>query len=109
MAAIKIPEDIQAMKFEETMDELEAMMRKLDAGGMTLEDATDCYIRCCLLRRHCSEILENLRQKVLLYTDDKEKWEEFSPLGSRGAETMPESDDDPDEEEKETGSEDMLL
>ena len=121
MAAIKIPKDIKAMNFEETMNELEVMMNKLDVGGMTLEESTDCYIRCCLLRQHCYDILDGLRKKVLLYTGDKEKWEEFSPRGYRSDEpeipavdVSGEDNNEPENDifnstENESGSEDLLL
>lgn len=121
MAAIKIPKDIKVMNFEETMNELEVMMNKLDVGGMTLEESTDCYIRCCLLRQHGYDILDGLRKKVLLYTGDKEKWEEFSPHGYRSDEpeipvdnASGQEDKDPENDifsstEKESGSEDLLL
>lgn len=104
MAEIEIPADIKAMKFEESMAELEVMMRKLDVGGMTMEDATDCYIRSCLLHRHCNDILDNLKKKILLYTNDKQ-WENFAPGSSRNQ--APDPLLTAAAPEKETGSEEI--
>ena len=77
MSNVKIPKDIRALKFEEAQEELDVLIKKIDVGGMTLEDTTDCFIRCCLLSRHCHNILTNLGKKVLLYTGNKAEWSKF--------------------------------
>ena len=41
----QIPEQIQAMSFEEALEALEEIVQRLDSGQVSLEDSIDIYTR----------------------------------------------------------------
>ena len=60
----KIPADIKAMKFENALDELEKIVRSLEAGDTKLDDAISAYERGALLKAHCEAKLAEARARV---------------------------------------------
>lgn len=64
MTGQKIPADIKAMKFEDALDELEKIVRSLEAGDTGLDEAIAAYERGALLKAHCEAKLAEARARV---------------------------------------------
>ena len=58
------PTDITVMSFEKAMTELESLVRRLEEGRLTLEDAISSYERGTALRTHCEAKLRAAKLKV---------------------------------------------
>jgi exodeoxyribonuclease VII small subunit len=56
--------DIQAMSFEEALEELEGIVRQLEAGRFRLDDSISAYERGAALKRHCEQKLSEAKAKV---------------------------------------------
>jgi len=56
--------DIQDMSFEKAMGELESLVRRLEEGRLTLEEAIHSYERGTALRNHCEAQLRTAKLKV---------------------------------------------
>ena len=56
--------DIATMNFEESMSELEAIVRRLEEGKTSLEDAIKYYERGSLLRKHCETKLQDAKLRI---------------------------------------------
>ena len=52
-AETDIPEDIRALSFEDAMSELEDIVRGLEQGAGSLDQAIDAYSRGVALKTHC--------------------------------------------------------
>ena len=59
-----LPDDIKAMSFEDAMQELETIVRALEAGEASLDDAIDNYTRGAQLKRHCEAKLKEAKARV---------------------------------------------
>ncbi len=60
----QIPEQIQAMSFEEALESLEEIVQRLDSGQVSLEDSIDIYTRGTHLKRHCEAKLHSAKERV---------------------------------------------
>ena len=56
--------DLAAMSFEDALAELEQIVRRLEAGQVTLDEAILCYERGTKLKRHCEQKLNEAQQRV---------------------------------------------
>ncbi len=56
--------DIQTMSFEQALEELEAIVRQLEAGRARLDEAIGSYERGAALKRHCETKLAEAKAKV---------------------------------------------
>jgi exodeoxyribonuclease VII small subunit len=56
--------DIKDMSFEKAMSELESLVRRLEEGRLTLEEAIGSYERGTALRTHCEAKLRAAKLKV---------------------------------------------
>lgn len=56
--------NIETMSFEESMGELEAIVRRLEEGKSTLEDAIKFYERGSALRKHCEKRLQDAKLRI---------------------------------------------
>jgi exodeoxyribonuclease VII small subunit len=63
--------DIKDMSFEKAMAELESLVRRLEEGRLTLEDAVHSYERGTALRSHCEAKLRAAKLKVEQVLGDK--------------------------------------
>ena len=63
-AEIKVPADIKKMSFEAALDELEEIVRTLEAGDGNLDDAIDAYSRGALLKVHCENKLIDAKTRI---------------------------------------------
>ena len=64
MADKSIPPDIVAMSFESALEELEKIVRQLEEGRSTLDDAIGSYQRGAALKKHCEIKLREAQEKV---------------------------------------------
>ncbi|PIW27719.1 MAG: exodeoxyribonuclease VII small subunit [Rhodospirillales bacterium CG15_BIG_FIL_POST_REV_8_21_14_020_66_15] len=63
-ADTEIPEDIRAMSFEDAMSELEDIVRGLEQGAGSLDQAIDAYSRGVALKSHCEARLKEAQLRV---------------------------------------------
>ena len=66
-------DDIKDMTFEKAMTELETLVRRLEEGRLTLEEAIASYERGTALRTHCEAKLRAAKLKVEQVLGDQEK------------------------------------
>jgi exodeoxyribonuclease VII small subunit len=64
MGASGIPKDISAMSFEDALQELERIVRKLEEGKSRLDEAISSYERGAALKKHCEAKLREAQAKV---------------------------------------------
>jgi exodeoxyribonuclease VII small subunit len=64
MAEPDLPPDIATMSFEAALAELEAIVKRLEAGSAKLDDAISAYERGALLKRHCEAKLREAQSRV---------------------------------------------
>lgn len=60
----KAEDTVDALSFEQALAELEAIVNKLEAGTVELEDSISLYQRGDQLKRHCQSKLEAARAKI---------------------------------------------
>ena len=56
--------EIPAMSFEEALEELEGIVRQLEAGRFRLDESIGAYERGAALKRHCEAKLSEAKAKV---------------------------------------------
>ncbi|MCF6196153.1 MAG: exodeoxyribonuclease VII small subunit [Emcibacter sp.] len=59
-----IPDDIAALNFEDALSALEAIVKDLESGQVSLEDSIEIYTRGNLLRRHCDNKLKDATARI---------------------------------------------
>lgn len=64
MANPQIPKDIQALSFEDALEELQRIVTELETGKGRLDEAIDAYQRGAALKRHCESKLAEAKAKV---------------------------------------------
>ena len=64
MADNSIPADIRKLSFEQALDELKAIVTKLEQGQGTLDSAIGDYERGAALKRHCDAKLREAQAKI---------------------------------------------
>ncbi len=57
-------EDIKNLGFEESLAELESIIKKMESGEVKLSDSVAFYERGVALKNHCEEILKNAKLKI---------------------------------------------
>jgi exodeoxyribonuclease VII small subunit len=55
---------VEEMSFEQALTELEAIVRRLEEGKTSLEDAIKAYERGAALKAHCEKKLKDARLRV---------------------------------------------
>lgn len=63
-SAAPIPEAIAALSFEQAMAELEKLVKQLEDGKASLQDAIGAYERGSQLRRHCEQQLRQAQLRI---------------------------------------------
>ena len=58
------PKAVEKLSFEDALEELEAIVRELEAGEAPLEDSIAAYERGTALKRHCEEKLRDAQVKI---------------------------------------------
>lgn len=80
--AKKIPDSPPVAQFEQSLDELEQLVEKMEHGEMSLEDSLAAYERGVGLYRRCQAALEQAELRVRLLSDPEQPQdsEPFAPL-----------------------------
>ena len=71
--------DVAGLSFEDALAELEAIVRALEAGSGSLDEAIRAYERGAALKRHCEAKLQEAQARVETIV--------LAPDGTVGAET----------------------
>ena len=82
MAEEKIPADIKKLSFEESLGELEEIVRDLATGSGDLDEAINAYARGAHLKRHCENKLKDAKariDKIVLGPDGEAETESLDP------------------------------
>jgi len=64
MAEVQSPPEIAALSFEDALNELEQIVRRLESGSAKLDEALASYERGALLKRHCEAKLREAQLRV---------------------------------------------
>ena len=64
MAESPLPPDIAAMSFEDALEALEQIVRRLETGNAKLDEAIGAYERGALLKRHCEAKLREAQSRL---------------------------------------------
>ena len=64
MTEDKISADIEAMSFEQALEELEDIVDRLEAGDVALEESIEIYRRGSQLRAHCENKLKLAQARI---------------------------------------------
>ena len=59
------------LAFEEALDELEALVHKMESGELSLEDSLAAFERGVKLTRHCQAALKSAELKVKVLTENE--------------------------------------
>lgn len=57
-------DDLSQLSFEQAMAELDAVIARLEAGDVELDEAITCYERGVRLAQRCTELLDRTEQRV---------------------------------------------
>lgn len=58
------PPEIAALSFEDALNELEQIVRRLETGNAKLDEAIGAYERGALLKQHCEAKLREAQARV---------------------------------------------
>ncbi len=58
MPKTEVPADIAGLSFEQALEQLEEIVKRLEAGQGKLDEAIDSYERGAALKRHCEAKLK---------------------------------------------------
>lgn len=64
MAKTSTPKPVGELSFEQALDELDALVRRMEAGELNLDDAVAAYRRGAELAKHCQGKLAVAEQEV---------------------------------------------
>lgn len=64
---------IEELSFEETVENLDKVVKKLSDPELSLDDAFKSYEEGVLLLKHCNETLDKVEKKVMLINDNGEE------------------------------------
>ena len=57
-------ENVDEMSFEESIDALEGLVKRLEDGGINLDESLRIYEQAVALRDHCKRILEDGERRI---------------------------------------------
>ncbi|MEZ5920805.1 MAG: exodeoxyribonuclease VII small subunit [Parvularculaceae bacterium] len=60
----KKQDDVSALSFEKALNELEAIVQKLESGSVELEDSIALYERGAALKTHCEAKLKSAQERI---------------------------------------------
>jgi exodeoxyribonuclease VII small subunit len=64
MARTPSPKPVAELTFEQALDELDALVRRMEAGELSLDDTVAAYRRGAELARHCQGRLTAAEQEI---------------------------------------------
>lgn len=71
---------IENMSFEEALNELEEIVRKIDTGQESLAEAVGSFERGVILKNHCEKMLKEAKLKIEKITLNSENKPEFNTV-----------------------------
>ena len=57
-------ENVDEMSFEDSIDALEGLVKRLEDGGIDLDESLKIYEQAVALRDHCKRILEDGERRI---------------------------------------------
>ncbi|MBI1365606.1 MAG: exodeoxyribonuclease VII small subunit [Alphaproteobacteria bacterium] len=60
----KTPDDLAKVSFEDALEALEDIVRKLESGDVPLEDSIALYERGAALKAHCERKLKSAQERI---------------------------------------------
>jgi exodeoxyribonuclease VII small subunit len=75
----------EELSFEQALDELDDLVRKMESGELGLDDSISAYRRGAALARHCQTRLSDAELEIRKLDNDVLKT--LSPEGLRGTES----------------------
>ncbi len=57
-------EEVEQMSFEDSIKNLEALVKELEAGGIDLDRSIEIYEKAVILRNHCRKILDDSERRI---------------------------------------------
>jgi exodeoxyribonuclease VII small subunit len=82
MARTPAPKPVTELTFEQALDELDALVRRMEAGELSLDDSIAAYRRGAELARYCQGKLAAAEQEIRKL--DGELLKPFDPSELRG-------------------------
>ncbi|MFZ5541087.1 MAG: exodeoxyribonuclease VII small subunit [Pseudomonadota bacterium] len=64
MARVSPPKPVTELTFEQALDELDALVRRMEAGDLALDDSIAAYRRGAELARYCQGKLAAAEQEI---------------------------------------------
>ena len=64
MADSKIPADIKKLSFEDALQEMEGIVKRLEKGEVKLDEAIESYARGAQLKAHCQAKLKEAQARI---------------------------------------------
>lgn len=64
MANSGVPAEIAGLSFEQALEQLEEIVKKLESGQGKLDEAIESYERGAALKRHCEAKLQEAQNRV---------------------------------------------
>lgn len=64
MARVSTPKPVAELTFEQALDELDALVRRMEAGELSLDDSIAAYRRGAELARYCQGKLAAAEQEI---------------------------------------------
>ncbi len=59
-----VPKDVAKLSFEDALEQLEEIVRRLEEGRVKLDEAISSYERGAALKRHCESKLKTAQLRV---------------------------------------------
>jgi exodeoxyribonuclease VII small subunit len=84
MAKTAAPKPVAELSFEQALDELDALVRKMEAGELALDEAIVAYRRGAELARHCQARLGAAEAEIRVL--EGELLKPLDPASLRGSE-----------------------
>lgn len=79
MASREKPAEVEKLTFEAALAELEEIVRQLEQGKSSLDEAIGAYERGALLKQHCEKKLNEARMRVDKITQGAGQGEGLEP------------------------------
>jgi len=79
--------EVSSLPYERALEELDALIARLETGRVDLEEAVSCYERGTRLAQHCERLLDRTEQKVtqVVIGGGGEREQPFEPRPEPGA------------------------
>lgn len=71
---------MQDLSFEESLEQLEAIVNKLETGDVPLDDAIDEFTKAMQLVKVCNAKLNNAEEAIAKIVQDNDEIEDFNPI-----------------------------